>query len=175
MTFGGTFGAGGNPIPINLMVALVGDLSSNPDGASVDLTLFGNTQVIPAPTINNLTIFAFSAPTPLLEPFIAAGTPADLDHGSLTTAVPGATEHGLPANFGPGRGNWNFNNLLRLRARIAFFRSNAAADTDIGQTVVQGAGITGVGDLLIEFRNISLAQPLEMIIELEYRHSIGIS
>jgi hypothetical protein len=171
MTFGGTFGAGGNMIPIAGMVSPIGDLTYNPDAISVDLSLFGNTQVIPAPRIDNITIFAELAATPLLGIFNVGG---GADTGSLSTSAPAGGDHGIPANFGPGRGNWTFNNVLRLRATIPQYTTGALLNSEIGQAVVEGMGLIGGGDIVIIFRNIALAEPIRMVIELEYRHSIGI-
>jgi len=36
------------------------------------------------------------------------------DVGALVTAAAGQGEHGLPTNFGPGRGNWTLDDLARL-------------------------------------------------------------
>lgn len=55
----------------------------------------------------------------LLEPAAAAAPdPANDDTGRLVTAAAGANEHGLPSNFGRGRGHWRDGDEERVRVLI---------------------------------------------------------
>ena len=62
--------------------------------------------------------------------FNTNGAAAAADSGALTSAAPLATQHGLPLNFGPGRGRWTPTDLMRLRVEI-YDPMDAAAATNI--------------------------------------------
>ena len=62
--------------------------------------------------------------------FDTNGAAVNADSGALVSAVPLATQHGLPLNFGPGQGRWTPTDLMRLRVEI-YDPMDAAAFSNI--------------------------------------------
>ena len=66
-------------------------------------------------------------------------------HGStgvLVTAAAAANQHGLPANFGAGRGQWAAGDLARLRIEIMY---NDTATRDFVATLIQATDSNAMG------------------------------
>lgn len=172
MSFGGTFGAAAAMTPIGIMSSTAGTLTYNADAISVDLQKNGvSASSFAIEQINNLRILGSGSP---LGVFVALGDGSTGDRGTLVTGAPGANEHGIPANFGPGRGNWTSTELARLRVLISFYQTGSLANASIGQATAQPPTLAG-GDISVIIRNISLAACASLTIDLEYRHSIGLS
>ena len=151
MAFGSCIGAGG---------ALVQAVSISPPGVYADQIngaplaagpFWRKAEVEERSVLNELTIAGDLVGAVLLAARIAVpnynGTPADA--GFLVTAAAGtdiavvnpsgagttllaANQHGLPANFGPGRGNWVAGDLDKLMIR--FDRPSAIAQGAAGET-----------------------------------------
>lgn len=171
MGFGGNFGAAASMTPIGIISAPSGILTYNADGISVDLQKNGDSSAFAVREIDNLRITGGAGT--VLAVFIAAGDGSSGDRGTLVSGAPGANEHGIPANFGPGRGSWTQEDVERFRASIHLYQSGSLADASIGQAVVQSI-ILAAGDISVLFRNISLATCIAMQIDLEYLHTINL-
>jgi len=110
MSFGGNFGPVGNLVPFGIIKNILGEQASGytPDGKIKFMTPSGREYT--PDRIDTLVIlgFAVQGNPPLAA--VVPGNPstANADTGILVTAAPSAplSQHGLPANFGPGRGKW---------------------------------------------------------------------
>lgn len=174
MAFAGTMGAAAAMTPIGVLSAPGGALTYAADAVSLLKTPVGSSTPILRPQLDNLRFTMENDQGPVLD-VMAVGGPsiANADTGGLATSAPGANEHGIPANFGPGRGNWTQDDVERLRVTVQTWRSDGGLATDIG--ALQPTRVTlGAGDVLIEIRNMSLRAADGIVLELEYRHSIEI-
>ena len=94
-----------------------------------------------------------------------------IDTGLLVSAAAAANQHGLPVNFGPGRGNWTENDVARLQVDVKARTITAPIDASAIPPVVS-VQITG-GDVVIVVKNMSTAQVYtDLLINLKYSHSI---
>lgn len=90
------------------------------------------------------------------------------DTGVLVSGVPGSADHGIPANFGPGRGNWTVADFARLRVLVQ--PRLAAIPADVVPPVVMP--ILVGGNIFIIVKNMSAQTALTLDIWLKYSHSI---
>lgn len=164
MAFGGFPAAPSVPNPVGVALDANGNLPPNP---SPTATLTSSVQ-------RNRLLYNTST----LAARAGAPAPAAADTGELTTAAPAANQHGLPLNFGKGRGNW-------LESDLAFFRDVRSPRADAA--LVGGAnagpdihlsakgftpGPDGVhGDWLFQFHNRGAAASGVMEIGIEFGHS----
>jgi hypothetical protein len=153
MAFGGQFGASGSILPAAQMRAASGELgaSINADGQLVLTRASGSTYV--PETFDQFRISCGVAGTPpLAGVVIGLADPANADTGRLVSAAPGQDEHGLPTNFGPGRGKWTQADFERIRIVALPTLNVAAPATGVGSvTMVQGS--VAAGDIELDVRN----------------------
>lgn len=126
--------------------------------------------------INELVILPSTGPNAVLLAFIGQSIDGSTgDAGVLTTAVPTGNRHGIPTNFGPGRGAWLGEDLYRLRVSVERVQLAAYAAGD-GHPFVVGIQLVGAApsDVLIFFKNDSVADVSNMQICLKYDHTIVI-
>jgi len=174
-------GAGGQMVPIEVLSAPGGapggTLAYAPDGLRLTKTATGTVTPILVKRLANLTLFASSggAGDELLGPLVA-GSPAtaNADTGAIVTGVPTATQHGIPTNFGPGRGNWTQDDLLRTRVYIQRVLSSPSVALGPGTVSIAGRNLVG-NDLVIQIRNNSATPLLALVLDIEWRHSIQVA
>lgn len=175
MAFAGTMGAAAAMTPIGVMSAPGGALSYATDAISLLKTGIGTVTPIAHPQLANLRFLMGSDQTPPLAAMVLGlADPANADTGALVTAAPAANQHGIPANFGPGRGNWTQNDLERLRVHIQGEFFLAGALTDVGTVSIATRTLVG-SDLVILVRNMNPSDALGITIDLEWRHSVVIA
>jgi hypothetical protein len=76
--------------------------------------------------------------------------------GILTTADPATNQHGLPLNFGRGRGNWREEDIHRIRVEVrpqVIGAANGSAASPSGQVAVFVTRVSG--NLFFTFINQS--------------------
>lgn len=104
----------------------------------------------------------------------AGAAAADIDVGAFWTGqVATVNLCNLPANFGPGNGNWTAANVLRLEVRLRRFIPGVAAAG--GGSLVHHSTTLVNGDITIFLKNCSLAAlatAADIAVSLRYRHSI---
>ena len=120
MAFAGTFGASAAMVPFGIIENARGEVGAGYDSDSrLKFARASGSLYTPA-RVDTLIIRAEASggefSTPPLDA-IVAGLPsqANADTGALVSAIPIADQHGLPVNFGPGRGKWTERDLNRLR------------------------------------------------------------
>lgn len=120
MAFAGSFGAAEALIPFGMITNILGETSPGYDANGNIMFTRASGQVYTPPRVDTLIITATTGQTaPLGITTVGLPSIVDADTGRLTSAAPGANEHGLPANFGPGRGKWaNVTGANRLRASV---------------------------------------------------------
>jgi hypothetical protein len=90
---------------------------------------------------------------------------ANADSGRLVTAVAVANETQIPANFGPGRGNWVANDLLRVTVVPPAPTGATAIVKNIAKTIV-------AGNLVVDFHSEGAgAAVTNLQLRLIYGHS----
>lgn len=117
------------------------------------------------------------ATPPLAETQTGAPSAALSDAGAFVTSAPGADQHGLPANFGPGRGKWGAGDASRIRVHIdPVYDAPAAGETtdptDAVGHLTDVSVTIAFGDILILVRNMNKTELFAAQIVIEYTHSI---
>lgn len=189
MTFGGTFGPGGNLIPFGLIFNLQGEAAAGYDAdGRVRFTSKSGQVYTPARVDTLLIQGAATEASVLLGALVAGGdVAANADVGTLATGVPGVTEHGLPTNFGPGRGNWDEISgvgdgpgpFALPRLRLTYMPKITAPVTQpgvasLGQGSVQTVDIAPVApsNVSSETRNFHGVELDKLLIIVECLHSV---
>lgn len=96
--------------------------------------------------------FVLTVDAELLLARIAGFNLANADSGRFTSAEPAANEHGLPANFGPGRGNWLEGDAERILVDLRFPHDQAQGGA--GETPLIDVTVTVAnGDVQIDVHN----------------------
>lgn len=155
MAFAGDFGAAANLVPFGLIFTrrwglavgydAGGNIQFQPDGAGG--------EIITPQRVDGLFISGANDILAALVDNTDDGSAADT--GVLVTAAAAANQHGLPANFGPGRGNWvDPDNAFDLDVRPLTQRNTVAAATNTGGPVLRAIAVAG-GDLTLAFKNMS--------------------
>lgn len=175
MAFAGNFGAAANLIPFGICFNLSGEQGSGyaVPASLVDQLAFdrasGSTYT-PA-SINTLLLDGGAA----LGAVVAGGfNEANADCGLLVSAAPVADTHGLPANFGPGRGNWTLADANRVRVSFRE-QSTVVAGPPVlgpGSVVTADVGVVAGGNISISIRNQNAVALDNVTIIVEYLHSI---
>lgn len=91
------------------------------------------------------------------------------DTGVLVTAVPAANQHGIPTNFGPGRGNWQVADMARLSVDIFYADPSTYGANFSWPRVILISN--PAGNIVIVVKNQSNQDLLNMAIRLHYLHS----
>ncbi len=179
MAFAGTMGAGALMTPIGVLSAPGGALTYAADGISLLKTDSGTATPILRPSIANLIFTMADGPGDPVLTEMVAGAPdeANDDTGMLSTAdvVGGgeANKHGIPANWGAGRGNWDADSVARINVQIRAHSTNRAGVGDVGGSQVASIALVG-SDVEIAIRNTSLEEVEDLTVLLEYRHSMNL-
>jgi hypothetical protein len=112
MTFAGTFGPAGQPVPFGIIQNIKGEQASGYDANGNIKFMSASGQEYTPTRIDTLIIKASNGEGQLAGPLGALRggvfNPFNIDCGTLSTPTvpPDALAHMLPANFGPGAGNW---------------------------------------------------------------------
>lgn len=114
MSFAGTFGQGGVLVPFGIIQNIKGEQASGYDADGNIQFMTASGQVYTPKRIDTLIFKASNGEGQLAGPLGRLQTgvfdPLSIDCGTFSTEAPGLppdiTTHYLPANFGPGRGNW---------------------------------------------------------------------
>jgi hypothetical protein len=108
MAFSGTIGPSANLIPATIIRNIKGEFGASYDSAGRIAFTSASGQVYTPDRVDTLFVIIETAGNvPPLGPLVVGSTNiANADAGALVTAVPAANQHGLPTNFGPGRGRW---------------------------------------------------------------------
>lgn len=104
--------------------------------------------------LNQIAIIA--AGGDLLVDFVA--TPAAIanaDTGAFVTAAAAANQHGLPANFGPGRGNWIADDVARVTVEV--WSGEQGGDGRVSVSALSIVLAVATGNLTITIHNSALA------------------
>jgi len=166
MAFGGNAGAAAGLLAIGTYIPNPGSDAASYDGDDLEYTE-GGAHAYGAPDpLRNVTLLIT---TPLSVWADATVTGAADDTGILTTAAAGTDEHGLPANFGPGRGNWTLQDIARLTVDVRTTDPTPA----VSQPPVSVVGLTvSTGDLVITCKNQNTVAPAAITVKLRYDHSM---
>lgn len=91
------------------------------------------------------------------------------DTGVLTTAAAAANQHAIPANFGPGRGNWTNADMNRLDVdvEVAHDAYSPAGDGSL----IRDTRALIAGNVVLTFKNMSVDSLDAVNVYLHYRHS----
>ena len=174
MAFAGSFGAAANLIPFAMLQSkLYGQASGYDANGNLRFTTPGGTVVTPE-RIDSLVISAItavSAPLGVLTNNTDDGTAVDT--GVLATGVPAANQHGLPANFGLGRGRWSgLEVATSLRVEILVAVNTVAAGTNTGGPVVRTKTPIVGGNFTVAIKNMSEVVLASGVILVQFEHSI---
>lgn len=93
-----------------------------------------------------------------------------VDTGVLVSAVPAANQHGIPTNFGPGRGNWFLPDLPRLTVEIWYVRLTTFG-ANFGWPEVVAIDLLG-GNITIVVKNQANQSLSTLGLRLHYNHSL---
>lgn len=93
-----------------------------------------------------------------------------VDTGILVTGTPAANQHGIPTNFGPGRGNWVLADLVRLTIDVLYARPAAFA-ANLARPAVAVVTLSG-GNVTIVFKNQANQDLSTLGLRLHYNHSL---
>jgi hypothetical protein len=183
MAFAGNFGAAASMLPTDSGIVqsnkgenLVNYVTAAPQVDFGGFATSANSYRVPAKVCTLILSGDRDGEVPLLgamEAGPASGVNADT--GLLVTAPPGADEHGLPANFGPGRGKWTARDVNRVRVSFAQDRSvseDPSADEMLGACWASVALTDDGTNIVITVRNRMLAELEKTKIVVEYVHSI---
>lgn len=168
MAFAGTFGAAANLIPFGI-------INSPIHGAGVSYDANGNLQfqtpggtVFTPERLDDLFIVGSGDVLAALVDNTDDGSAAD--SGVLVSTAPAANQHGLPANFGPGRGNWLATDVFRTIVEFISAGNTVALATNTGGPVVRGLGAGP--ELAAVIKNMSVVALATTTIRVAVRHSI---
>jgi len=97
------------------------------------------------------------------------GVAADADTGVLVTAAAAANQHGLPSNFGEGRGNWLAEHTVGFMFQLTDAGVTAiAAVTDVHDWVISAIAV-GTGNVTITSGNRGTGAVIALsIIQIQY-------
>lgn len=169
MAFAGTFGAAANLVPFGLISSKQYGAASGYDAnGNLQFTTPGGTVITPQ-RINDLFIAADTDILAALVDNTDDGSAADT--GVFATEAPAANEHSLPANFGPGRGNWTADLLGQLRVDIMEAVNTVAAITNAGGPHIRARGLAA-GDVTVVVKNMSEVALASGLFRLQMEHSI---
>ena len=174
MAFAGDFLAAANLVPFGLIASRQhGAASSYDANGNIQFTTAGGTVFTPG-RVDDLLITGASDILLALADDTNDGSAADT--GVLVTAAAGANQHGLPANFGPGRGGWagaGTNSRDRLICEIRQAHNDVAAITNAGAPVVRICGDTiANGQTSIVIKNMSEVELESAQLRIRLDHSI---
>jgi hypothetical protein len=170
MSFAGNFGAAGAMVPAGNMYSRQYGVSVSYDADdNLQFTTLGGTVVTPE-RVNDLFVVGGGG---ILLPLIDNDdSGAGADTGVLLTSSPLATNfHGLPANFGPGRGNWTENDRRSMDIEIVEAINTVAAITNVGGPVVRTRAVT-LGDFNVTFKNMSEVALADALFRIRLDHTI---
>jgi len=183
MAFGGTMGAAGNLIPFGIIFNLKGEQAAGYDAAGrIRFTNADGVVYTPERVdtlVVNVSVDEINGP-PLKAIVPGGDSIANADCGELVTSAPAANEHGLPTNFGPGRGNWNefladSGPYSLPRVRVGYQPKITAPQQGFGG---QGSVMTtdqapvGAADLSVRTRNFFGVDIDKVLMVVECLHSI---
>ena len=175
MAFAGTFGGAAKLVPPDLIFSAKFGVGTSYDAdGNLQFTTPGATLVTPD-RVDELLISGAGDILAALINNSDDGSAADT--GVLVTAAAGANQHGLPANFGLGRGKW-------VNADNAKLPSSINVQLDFQQSINTVQGVTNVGgpyvralvqaggDLTIAIKNMSEVILASSAMRLTLRHTI---
>jgi hypothetical protein len=166
MAFGGNAGAAAGLLAVGTYIPNPGSDGAAYDGDEMEYTE-GGAHAYGAPDLlRNVTLLIT---TPLAAYADATIDGSAADTGVLTTAAAAADQHGLPSNFGPGRGNWTLQDIARLSVDV---RTTEAAPAASQPTVAVLSLTVSSGDLVIVCKNQSTGAPEAITVKLRYDHSM---
>jgi len=153
MAFGG-LGPAAALIDADSIRAPGGVYASQPNGpvsgVAADDIFWQATEVERRSQLNELYIRSNNAA--LLAARIGTPNPAAADTGQLVSDEAAANQHGLPANFGPGRGNWILDDIRKVVVSFQFLSD--AAQGGAGETPLVSWGVLfSGGDIQITLHN----------------------
>ena len=173
MAFAGNFGASGALIPFGICFNLSAEQGAAYDPVLTSQLRFerASTSTYTPTSINTLILDGGAAA--LGAAVAGAASEANADCGLLVSDVPAANQNGLPANFGPGRGNWTPADALRIRVSFRESCTVVAGPpvTGPGSVVVDSLGVVG-GNISILIRNQNAVALTNLNVIVEYLHSI---
>lgn len=180
MAFGGDSGGAAAMLavgtlrsPLGVSITYNGDNTINVlNGTGPSIVAGGPLTNGPSAHINSLLIrLNFDGDAPL-GAYVDGTTDGGVaDTGILTTAVPAGNTTGIPANFGPGRGNWSgVVDISRLTVQEYYNHANYNTPADYG-TLVRRVATVAAGNLVITWKNLVLEDILAMDIVLSWDHS----
>lgn len=172
MTFdAASFGAAGNLVPFGLISNIIGEQAVGYDASGNLIFQRASGSTYTPERVDTLVINAGDGVLGAL----LAGPPvaANDDVGTLTTADPtgSLTNHGLAANFGPGRGNWTSEYAFRLRGSASIFQMAVAVPATAAGSV-QSFTVVGGGNAEILFRNFSAEDAATLRLVVECVHTV---
>lgn len=142
MAFGGDFGPDQALLPFGIISNIKGEAATGYDAdGRIKFADAAGREYTPE-RIDTLVIVGEDDQTPPLAALVAGvGSAANADAGLLVTAAPKANEHGLPTNFGPGRGRWSTSSTGTVnRFRIELGQElTASALPEAGASLGQGS------------------------------------
>jgi hypothetical protein len=109
----------------------------------------------------------------LLAALVGAPDITKGDTGQFSSAAAAANQHGLPSNFGEGRGNWLAEHIVGLMFNLMHAGVTAiAAVADVHDWEVKAMAIAA-GDLTITVHNRATAAVIALsIIQIQYHQSL---
>jgi hypothetical protein len=177
----GTAGAAGAQLLFGTLSHPLGTVAYNADGISLEVNDAAGSRIAGGP----VTAGASVGPSGFLNALNVSIVVADAlvawadatvdgsadDTGILASALGVANAQSLPANFGPGRGNWVAADLGRLHVTQAITYGTYATPADFTTNPLPLDIAIAGGDVTMVFKNTALEEIDSFVINLLYLHS----
>jgi len=176
MAFGGNAGAAGGQLAAATMFSPVAGADVGAYDANDNLVFrdAANTENVVGQGGGRLQQLMIDISGTALSAFVDAtvdGSAADT--GVLTTTGASlANQHNLPANLGPGRGNWTANDLARLVVQLRATELAVPA-LNVGNVYIDDVVLAG-GNITIVVKNVSGSALTSVELRLDYQHSLEV-
>lgn len=173
MAFAGTIGPSGALVVATQIRNIKGELGVSYD-AEDRLAFQGPNGVYTPARVDTLIITSNDGEdgAPLSALLAGSQNIANADTGALVTAAPAADQHGLPSNFGPGRGRWTADPTGEQRARCSTSEQLDVVDPALGVGSVSSVAASTAGDAIIICRNFHGEDLTSLVLYVECVHSV---
>jgi hypothetical protein len=174
---------------LNHPLAGTSGVAYNADGISLEVRGNTATRIAGGPVANGPSAHLNSLSVAITATALAAFQNVNDIDGSttdsavLTTAAAAGNTQGLPANFGPGRGNWVAADIPRVQLTVypdsaayspAASSSPSSPTNDLAHNYLWVPAPTFAGgNLSWSFKNMSMAAITDLTLVFQYQHSVS--